>query len=174
MEFQTTPPGTVFRQTTNFGSNIDRPSIPPEGRTLDQTQEFGGQNESQYSVSNAPDPARSNRSLASGSVTSQSESGSAGNSTINDDGDRTIHTSQHALGPPQGLGSSPAQPPNPGHASTSIQLQSRTPGSDRSTSSSPICHSLFKDEFWAGPDLSRSHTSQLGHFSNKEMNFNYL
>ena len=111
------------------------------------TQEFGGPNESQYPVSNAPCLARSNRSLASGSITSQSESGSAGNSTINEDGDRTIYTSQHALGSTQVLGSSHAQPPNPDHASTPTQLQGRTPGSDRSTSSSLKCPPLLEDAF---------------------------
>jgi hypothetical protein len=55
-------------------------------------------------VSNAPGLDRSNRSLASGSITSESEYESARDSIMNEDGDRTIHTSQHDLGPPQGLG----------------------------------------------------------------------
>ena len=69
-------------------------------------------------------------------MTSQYESISEGSSTVDDDGNRTIHTSQHGLRAPQGLGTSPLQPPAPGHASTPTQSQSGTPGNDRSAPSS--------------------------------------
>ena len=46
LEFQTTPPETVFRQPVTNGAQIGRPTVHPEDHTLDSTQEFGGPDES--------------------------------------------------------------------------------------------------------------------------------
>ena len=58
LDFQTTPPETVFRQPVTTEAQIDRstdaqinrPTVPPEGYTLEKTQEFGGPDESRYPV----------------------------------------------------------------------------------------------------------------------------
>ena len=95
LEFQTILTGTAFRQPANSETQIDRPTVPPQGCTLDPTQEFGGPDESRYPVNNESGNARYDRSQDSNSVSSQYESISAGSSTVDDDGNRTIHTSQH-------------------------------------------------------------------------------
>ena len=128
---------TVFRQPANSEAQIDRATVPPEDLTLDPTQEFGGPDDSRYPVNDKPGNTKSDRSKDSASVTSQYESISEGSSTVDDDGNRTIHTSQHGLRAPQGLGTSPLQPPALGHASTPTQSQSGTPGNDNSAPSSP-------------------------------------
>ena len=46
LELQVATPETAFRKATNFGSDTARPTVPPAGRTLDHTQEFGGPDES--------------------------------------------------------------------------------------------------------------------------------
>jgi hypothetical protein len=71
LEFETTTPETVFRQHVTTEAQIDRPTVPPEGHTLDSTQEFGGPDESRYPLDNGPRGEGSTLSLDSASGTSQ-------------------------------------------------------------------------------------------------------
>ena len=100
----------------------------------------------------------------SASGTLQYKNVSEGSSLIDNDRNRTIHTSQ--LGPrsPEGLGTSPLQPPLPSHASTPTQPQTGALETIRSPSLSPGAHhvpSWLFDELYGGSDSSRSPASSL-------------
>ena len=172
MELPTTISGTVFRQATTSRADTAQPTVPPAGCTVDYSQEFGGPDETQYPVSDTSGLARSHRSLTNGSRTSGSEYESARDSISNEDGDQTIQTSQHDLGPQQGLGTSPTQPPNP------TQPQDPTVGKDRLATRNlrqpstleNTGYSLFvEDAFWSTPDVSRDTSNQSGELSAKEL-----
>ena len=64
-----------------------------EGHTLDSTQEFGGPDESRYPLDNGPGGEGSTISQDSASGTLQYKNVSEGSSLIDNDGNRTIHTS---------------------------------------------------------------------------------
>ena len=135
-----------------------------EGHTLDSTQEFGGPDKSRYPLDNGNGGEGSTISQDSASGTLQYENVSEGSSLIDNDGNRTIHTSQLGPGSPQGLGTSPLQPPLPSHASTYTQPQTGALETDRSPSLSPGAHhvpSWLFDELYGGSDGSRSPASSL-------------
>ena len=173
----TTRSGAIYRRSIVPRVNPTQPTVPPVGHTVDYSQEFGGPNESQYPVSDTSWPASAHRALTAGSRTSGSEYESARSSSSNGGEDQTLQTSQHGIGPQQGFGTSPTQPPHPGHTSTPTQSQASTVGKDRAASKhikppsvqeQPGCPSFVEDAIWTSSNTSRNLSTQPANLSAKD------
>ena len=85
-------------------------------------------------MSELSQPASNHGSSAPGSGTCGSEYGSVSGSSSHNDEDQTLQTSQHETRPQQALGTSPTQPPQPGHSSTPNQSLGSAVSRDRAAS----------------------------------------
>jgi hypothetical protein len=153
--------------------NSTQPTVP----LVDYSQELGGPNKSQYPVSELSRPASNHSSPAPGSGTCGSVYGSVSGSSSHNDEDQTLQTSQHETRPQQALGTSPTQPPQPGHSSTPNQSIGSAVSRDRAASeqvSPPATQGQLKyppfveDAIWTSSNNSMNLPDHTANYSDRE------
>ena len=169
----TTRSGATFRYPTVPRVNSTQPTVPP----VDYSQELEGPNESQYPVRDVSQPASNHCSPAPGSGTCGSEYGSVSGTSSHNDEDQTLKTSQHETRPQQALGTSPTQPPQPGHSSTPNQSLGSAVSRDRAASaqvSPPATQGQLKyppfveDAIWTSSNNSMNLPDHTANYSDRE------